>query len=190
MPLNLDKYIGMSQVIMQDEIKPAQLSFEIFKEYLKIMIETELLYKFEETDDKYLLLAQTMFTYWCRNMLTCLKSYDIIELYKMYISEYIYAFKYPWLYFDACDEETWNEKLTKSEYAEENHYVLQVYLYHIRINTVIRQDDAVSECCVCMVADKDTIFIPCGHYYTCHTCAVTSKKCPICRVPGVRFLKA
>lgn len=41
------------------------------------------------------------------------------------------------------------------------------------------------ECCVCMDAEKDAFFLPCGHNCVCHSCAsvqqATLGKCPVCR---------
>ena len=40
-----------------------------------------------------------------------------------------------------------------------------------------------AECVICMAAEKDTVFVPCYHYYCCSTCAQHVKACPICRAP-------
>ena len=54
-------------------------------------------------------------------------------------------------------------------------------------------DESNTECIVCMAADKEAIYIPCGHFCTCMECAENIKKgagkgtgtgsgtCPICR---------
>lgn len=45
--------------------------------------------------------------------------------------------------------------------------------------------DPAPECCICMVEDKSIIFMPCGHYCTCPSCAQRlmgdRSVCPICR---------
>lgn len=45
----------------------------------------------------------------------------------------------------------------------------------------IYEDDSTNECAVCLAADKEVVFIPCGHYYTCNDCSGQLKTCPICR---------
>lgn len=52
--------------------------------------------------------------------------------------------------------------------------------------------DPAPECCICMSDDKSVIFIPCGHYCTCGSCAqrlmgTDGSKCPICRSMIVDF---
>jgi len=51
----------------------------------------------------------------------------------------------------------------------------------IKTNTRVFQDDTTNDCAVCLCAVKDTVFIPCGHYYTCSECSIQLKTCPICR---------
>lgn len=36
-------------------------------------------------------------------------------------------------------------------------------------------------CIICMDAERDCIFLDCGHYTTCRSCAVDLKTCPVCR---------
>ena len=48
-------------------------------------------------------------------------------------------------------------------------------------NMKIYEDNTTTDCAVCLAADKEVVFIPCGHYYTCGGCAVLLKTCPICR---------
>ena len=38
------------------------------------------------------------------------------------------------------------------------------------------------ECVICMSADSDVIFVPCGHLCSCQTCGQRLDKCCICRV--------
>jgi hypothetical protein len=38
------------------------------------------------------------------------------------------------------------------------------------------------ECVICMSADSDMIFVPCGHLCSCKTCGERLDKCCICRV--------
>ena len=45
----------------------------------------------------------------------------------------------------------------------------------------IYEDETNNDCCICLDADKDCVFIPCGHYYCCMNCAKLIDKCPICR---------
>lgn len=45
----------------------------------------------------------------------------------------------------------------------------------------IYEDEGNDECLVCMSAEKDTVFMPCGHYYCCGGCAMRVQNCPMCR---------
>ena len=60
--------------------------------------------------------------------------------------------------------------------------------------TIIQEDitiekvfgDDETECIICMDAEKDVVFAPCGHYCCCDRCAIIIKsgqqsKCPLCR---------
>ena len=52
----------------------------------------------------------------------------------------------------------------------------------VDLSTVtVYEDTTITECAVCYDAPKSTVFIPCGHFYTCVTCANKCTKCPICR---------
>jgi hypothetical protein len=57
----------------------------------------------------------------------------------------------------------------------------QINLENIKQNTKIYEDASTMECAVCLCAEKDTVFIPCGHFYTCNGCSQQLKTCPICR---------
>jgi C3HC4-type zinc finger (RING finger) protein len=59
------------------------------------------------------------------------------------------------------------------------------------VNLQIFEDDAVIECNICFAENKDTVFDPCGHYYTCGKCSSLVHECPICRTPiKSRILKS
>ena len=45
----------------------------------------------------------------------------------------------------------------------------------------IFEDETSCECAVCLDHEKNTVFIPCGHFYTCSGCAKALQACPICR---------
>ncbi len=51
----------------------------------------------------------------------------------------------------------------------------------------IYEDEDENLCCICLEAQKESIFHPCGHYYCCNKCATAMKDkkqpCPICRAP-------
>ena len=49
-------------------------------------------------------------------------------------------------------------------------------------NLNIYEDENSNECCICLDNEKNSIFIPCGHYYCCINCSKQIKKCPICRM--------
>ena len=63
--------------------------------------------------------------------------------------------------------------LTDEDIAEE----LALDLSKIKIYT----DEEEDNCVICMEAKKDTVFIPCGHFYACNGCSLKITKCPICR---------
>lgn len=43
------------------------------------------------------------------------------------------------------------------------------------------EDASLSECAICFEAPKDTVIVPCGHFYTCKPCSSKLQRCPICR---------
>lgn len=45
----------------------------------------------------------------------------------------------------------------------------------------IFEDKKESDCAVCLTVPKTTVIVPCGHFYTCNSCAKQLDKCPICR---------
>lgn len=45
----------------------------------------------------------------------------------------------------------------------------------------IYEDKKDSDCAVCLTVPKTTVIVPCGHFYTCNSCARQLDKCPICR---------
>ena len=49
-------------------------------------------------------------------------------------------------------------------------------------NTKIFEDETILECSVCLCSEKDTVFIPCGHFHTCSECSKMVSTCPICRI--------
>ncbi len=44
-------------------------------------------------------------------------------------------------------------------------------------------EDEDDTCVICMEAEKEIVYVPCGHYYVCSPCDKIMKKrvCPICR---------
>ena len=55
-------------------------------------------------------------------------------------------------------------------------------------NITIYEDSDNNECCICLDSQKDSVFIPCGHYYCCMNCAHRIEKCPICRSSISNFI--
>jgi hypothetical protein len=52
-----------------------------------------------------------------------------------------------------------------------------------KVYDVSNQDN---NCVICMVSPKDVIYVPCGHYSSCHSCSLdllkhSYRSCPICR---------
>lgn len=48
-------------------------------------------------------------------------------------------------------------------------------------NITIYENEEETECVICLSDLKDTVFVPCGHYYCCSNCSQKLDKCPICR---------
>ena len=76
-------------------------------------------------------------------------------------------------------------------YSIKNQSVIQIIndnelenfkMENIKLNIKIYEDVDVLECAVCLCNAKNTVFIPCGHFYTCSTCSPQLKTCPICRI--------
>ncbi len=56
-----------------------------------------------------------------------------------------------------------------------------------------KKEDAESfepQCSVCLDAKLEMVIEPCGHITTCEACTLKISKCPICRGPKVRTLRA
>ena len=45
----------------------------------------------------------------------------------------------------------------------------------------IHTDEDSNECIICMDTEKQIVFDPCGHLYSCNNCSAKVNKCPICR---------
>lgn len=45
----------------------------------------------------------------------------------------------------------------------------------------IYQDEDTDDCAICLSETKDSIFFPCGHFYTCESCSKKVQNCPVCR---------
>ena len=59
-----------------------------------------------------------------------------------------------------------------------------------RVRSALEQRrESERQCNVCMVAAKDTVFDPCGHF-TCGECAEKLQLCPTCREPISKRIKA
>jgi hypothetical protein len=52
----------------------------------------------------------------------------------------------------------------------------------------VYQDTEQEECLLCYDAPKESVFDPCGHFYTCKSCSSKCKLCPICRVPIISLI--
>lgn len=49
--------------------------------------------------------------------------------------------------------------------------------------TVVKQFEALAECCICLDTAPDRVFVPCGHACCCSVCYsnLTKVICPLCR---------
>jgi len=64
----------------------------------------------------------------------------------------------------------------------------------VEIKKVFGDEDLDTDCAVCMCAEKDVVFAPCGHYCCCQACADTIFKsnkplCVLCREPIKQIVK-
>ncbi len=50
------------------------------------------------------------------------------------------------------------------------------------ISIPLSTEEKTHECRVCMDVEIDTVFLPCRHMLTCHSCAVKLTQCPVCRI--------
>jgi Zinc finger, C3HC4 type (RING finger) len=56
------------------------------------------------------------------------------------------------------------------------------YISTTNLNTItLYEDTETNECAICLCNEKNTVFIPCGHYYCCNDCSDKIRECPICR---------
>uniref|UniRef100_A0A7S2CWL4 RING-type domain-containing protein n=1 Tax=Haptolina brevifila TaxID=156173 RepID=A0A7S2CWL4_9EUKA len=44
-----------------------------------------------------------------------------------------------------------------------------------------QQEEARTQCIVCMSATRQTLFVPCGHITCCTSCGARVQSCPSCR---------
>ena len=52
----------------------------------------------------------------------------------------------------------------------------------------VYEDIEQEECLLCYDQPKQTVFNPCGHFYTCSTCSSKCKLCPICRLQIISYI--
>lgn len=57
------------------------------------------------------------------------------------------------------------------------------------VAVVMKTTESSEECCVCMDAFPNSVFLDCGHISACFKCAQKLKKCPQCRATIVRCIK-
>lgn len=61
-----------------------------------------------------------------------------------------------------------------------------------KTNTALTNTSSLHElmkCKICYQNDYNTVFLPCGHTLSCIQCALTVKKCPLCRKPIYKKIK-
>jgi len=88
--------------------------------------------------------------------------------------EYVKLMRQSEKYFYSIKNKSVIQIIDDEQHAEIN-------LENIKKNTKIYEDSSTIECAVCLCNEKDTVFIPCGHFYTCIGCSSMLKTCPICR---------
>ncbi|XP_061177182.1 baculoviral IAP repeat-containing protein 3-like [Saccostrea echinata] len=60
------------------------------------------------------------------------------------------------------------------------HHSTETSDYH-SIQCEVQKLQDLTLCKVCMDANVNIVFMPCGHIVTCFTCSKSVKKCPLCR---------
>jgi hypothetical protein len=50
------------------------------------------------------------------------------------------------------------------------------------------ENEEQEECLICYDAPKESVFNPCGHYYTCYNCSKRCQTCPVCRVTVISVI--
>ena len=65
--------------------------------------------------------------------------------------------------------------------------------YHVHpksirvVSTIKIYGSENTECCICLTDICTRIFVPCGHFCVCATCASRVTTCPLCRAPIQRI---
>ncbi len=44
-------------------------------------------------------------------------------------------------------------------------------------------------CVICLAAARQTVFVDCGHFACCLSCAALVTMCPLCRSPSTKHIK-
>ncbi len=52
-----------------------------------------------------------------------------------------------------------------------------------KLKDELERTEDMNSCIVCMAAERNVMFSPCGHFDTCATCAKSLTVCPACRAP-------
>jgi hypothetical protein len=58
-----------------------------------------------------------------------------------------------------------------------------------KVAVIFGDADENKECAICMTAEKDSVFAPCGHYVCCAGCAAQCQGCPICRAAVTEIVR-
>ena len=79
--------------------------------------------------------------------------------------------------------------INTKEYVNKNYFYLKIssfvfsreYNREHNNNQQLSQNSSSTECLVCSDNRRDTLFQPCSHIVTCHSCASRVKKCLLCK---------
>ncbi|EGG23820.1 hypothetical protein DFA_05956 [Cavenderia fasciculata] len=92
--------------------------------------------------------------------------------------------QYSYLTLLACDDYTYDVKALKQKNfidSKTSYITHDIYGYHSNSNETPGNDDD-KLCLTCMSEERDTLLIPCRHFYLCANCAREIKgRCPLCR---------
>ena len=98
-------------------------------------------------------------------------------------------------YFDKIEEE--NEKLKEDKslligyVKKETISMKQIQTENKFLKETLEKYEEQNLCKICMDKEKCILFQPCGHLIICENCIPSlEKKCPLCRQPIKKFVKA
>ena len=68
-----------------------------------------------------------------------------------------------------------------SSHSPESHPMSPEYYIPSNLTNSQKKDDDDKLCKICVDNKLGVVFLPCGHFVTCTSCAASLQKCPVCR---------